>query len=99
MSFIQVTASELKNKASELQGLNSKYQSEIENLSSYHGALDSMWEGEAKDIFNSMFIKDRASLDRFKNAVDQYIQALLTIAERYELAEKKNITTASERRY
>ncbi|MDO4187436.1 MAG: WXG100 family type VII secretion target [Lachnospiraceae bacterium] len=99
MSFIQVTASELKNRASELQGLNSKFQSEIESLSTYQATLDTMWEGEAKDLFNSAFLKDRGNMDKFKSAIDMYIQALLVIAERYEEAEKKNISTASERRY
>lgn len=99
MSFIQVTASELKNKASELQGLNSKFQSEIENLTSYKNALDSMWEGDAKELFNSAFMKDRGNMDKFKSAIDQYTQALLVIAERYEEAEKRNMSTVTERKY
>ena len=33
----------------------------------------------------------------FKDAIEQYIQALLIISERYEEAEKKNLSVASTR--
>lgn len=99
MSFIQVTSSELRNRASELQGLNSKFQNEIENLVSCQNNLNSMWEGEAKEAFNSTFIKDKSTMDTFKGAIDQYVQALLVIAARYEEAEKKNVSVAATRNY
>ena len=73
MSFIQVTSSELRNRASELQ--------------------------EAKEAFNSAFIKDKSTMDAFKSAIDQYVQALLVIAARYEEAEKKNVSVAATRSY
>lgn len=99
MSFIQVTSTELRNSATELQGLNSKFQNEIENLMSCQSNLNTMWEGEAKEAFNSAFIKDKGNMDNFKTAIDQYIQALLTIAARYEEAEKRNVSVASTRSY
>lgn len=99
MSFIQVTATELRNKASELQGLNSRFQGEIENLVSHQSNLNTMWEGEAKEAFNNAFMRDKGNLDNFKNAIDQYIQSMLVIAERYEEAEKRNLSTASTRTY
>ena len=99
MSFLQVTAAELRNKASELQGLNSRFQGEIENLVANQSNLNTMWEGEAKEAFNNAFIRDKGNLDNFKGAIDQYIQALLVIAERYEEVEKRNLSTASTRTY
>lgn len=99
MSFIQVTSNELKSKASELQGLNSRFQTELENLMSHLNTLNSMWEGEAKETFNQAFAKDKSSMDRFKSAIDQYVQALNLIASKYEDAEKKNISTASTRTF
>lgn len=97
MSFIQVTAAELRNRATELQGLNSRLQTEIENLMSCQSNLNTMWEGEAKEAFNQAFMKDKGTMDSFKSAIDQYIQALLTIASRYEEAEKRNLNMASTR--
>ena len=69
MSFIQVTAEELRNRATQLQGLNAKFQSEIENLMSCQSNLNTMWEGEAKDAFNNAFMKDKGNMDNFKNAI------------------------------
>lgn len=97
MSYIQVTSEELKNKASELQGLNIRFQKEIENLSSYQTNLNTMWEGEAKEAFNQAFLKDRGNMDIFKNAIDQYVQALNVIASRYEETEKRNLSIATTR--
>lgn len=99
MSFIQVTADELRNKASELSGLNSRFRTEIENLVSLKEGLNSMWEGEAKEAFNQAFSRDKGNMDNFRNAIDQYIQALLVIASRYDEAEKRNINTASRGSY
>ena len=99
MSFIQVTSSELRNKAEQLQGLNSKLKSEIENLQAHQANLNTMWEGDAKEAFNNAFIRDKEKMDAFKTAIDQYIQAMLVIAGRYEEAEKKNISIASTRNY
>lgn len=97
MSFIQVTASELRNRATELKSLNSRFQTEIENLVSCQNNLNTMWEGEAKEAFNSAFSRDKGILENFKSAIDQYVQALLVIASRYEEAEKKNLSVASTR--
>lgn len=97
MSFIQVTAEELKNRASQLQGLNLKFQTEVENLMNCQNNLSSMWEGEAKDAFYQAFMRDKGSMDNFKDAINGYIQALNTIAARYEEAEKRNLSTASTR--
>lgn len=95
MSFIQVTAQELRNRASELQGLNSRLKVEIENLVNCQNNLNTMWEGEAKDAFNQTFIRNRGTMDNFKNAIDQYIEALIVVSQRYEEAENRNVSIAS----
>ena len=99
MAYIQVTSSELRTKAEELRGLNQRFTQEIENMLSHQNNLNSMWEGEAKEAFNQAFNQDKGKLDNFKNAIDAYIQALTTIAARYEDAEKKNFSIAGQRTY
>lgn len=97
MSFFQVTSSELKHRAEELRNLNQRFANEEEALSNYHNALNSMWEGETKEAFSREFIQDRAKMDLFKNAINQYIEALLVIASRYDEAESRNIAVAGAR--
>ncbi len=99
MSFFQVTASELRKKADILRGLNSRFKSGVDNLLSVEQALKTMWEGEANDVFHSVFIKDRDRMELFHEVIESFIEALLIIAAKYEEAEKRNTATASTRSY
>jgi len=99
MAFFQVTAAQLKEKAEELTGLNQKLVTETENLVSAENGLKASWEGEANEAFSREFQRDRVQLDNFTNAVNQYVEALLNIAQKYEEAENRNLSLASSRTY
>ncbi|HAG70330.1 MAG TPA: hypothetical protein DCL38_10230 [Lachnospiraceae bacterium] len=99
MSFIQVTASELRNRAEELKGLNNSFNTQTEALKNTEEALKTMWEGEANNAFHNAFLRDKGQMDSFKNAIDQYVNALLIIAAKYEEAEARNVATSSARAY
>ena len=89
---IQVTTATLKNKANE-------FKSQVENLKSAESSLNGMWEGEAKTAFHKAFTQDITQMHNFYNAIEQYVQKLDQIATAYEQAEKKNIATATTRKY
>lgn len=99
MSFYQVTSSELRNRAEEMRSLNSRFKSQEETLRSCETNLKTMWEGEANDTFHAAFTHDATQMDAFYDTVEQYIAAILEIAERYEIAERKNAEIASARNY
>ena len=99
MSFFQVTAAELKNKAEQLKGLNSRFKSGVETLNNTEQSLKTMWEGEANDTFHAAFLRDKGQMDQFHSVIEQFIEALLTIAAKYEAAENKNISIAATRTY
>ena len=99
MAFFQVTAAELRKKAEQLKGLNSRFRSGVDTLETAEQSLKAMWEGEANDSFHSAFTKDKRQMDRFHQVIELYIEALLIIAAKYEEAENKNIATASTRNY
>lgn len=99
MAYIQVTSNELRTKADELRGLNQRFSSEIENMTSHQNNLNTMWEGEAKEAFNQALNQDKGKLENFKNAIEAYIQALTVIAQRYDEAENKNLSIAGQRTY
>lgn len=99
MSFIQVTASELRKKAEELKGLNTRFQSQVETLETCEQALKAMWEGQANNTFHSAFVRDKGQMEGFHGAIEQYIAALIVIAAKYEEAEKRNTATAMTRSY
>lgn len=99
MGFIQVKASEMRKKAEELKGLNTRFKSQVESLTNCEQSLKTMWEGQANDKFHSAYIRDQGQMENFHGAIEQYIAALLIIAAKYEEAENKNTATASMRSY
>lgn len=99
MAMIQVTSVKLRNAAEELQNLNSQFKSKSQELQGKEQSLCQMWEGQAKDAFHNAFIKDSQQMDAFYRLINQYIQALLEIAQRYEQAEARNAQIALSRSY
>ncbi|MBS5522104.1 MAG: WXG100 family type VII secretion target [Clostridiales bacterium] len=99
MSQFQVTASELTRQAETLTQLNQNLQSQITVLENTEASLMGMWEGEAKNAFHNAFQNDKAKMQNFKTAIDQYVAALQNIAAKYAQAEAANVNTASTRNY
>lgn len=99
MGEIQVTSAALRSKAEEMNQLNESFRNEVNALTEEEGTLRSQFEGEASDAFHTAFQGDTAQMNRFYDAVAQYVQRLLQIAEAYEKAEQANVSTASARRH
>lgn len=99
MALINVTAAHLKAQAEELKQLNATFKSTVNELESTEAQLNSMWEGEANTAFHNAFSRDKIQMDNFYNAIEVYVNALLTIASKYQLAEGMNVETATTRNY
>ncbi|MCR5734004.1 MAG: WXG100 family type VII secretion target [Lachnospiraceae bacterium] len=99
MAFFQVTSSELRSRAEELRTLNGNFKAQTEALQNTEETLRTMWEGEANNTFHAAFVRDKGQMDGFKQTIDQYIEALLTIASKYDEAEARNVSLASNRTY
>lgn len=99
MAFFQVTSMELRNAAERISDLNSQFKERSLRLGEQEASLCSMWEGQAKDTFHQAFIRDRQQMDTFVQLINQYVQALLEIAVRYEQAENRNREIAAARSY
>lgn len=99
MAEIFVTPSELRSKAEELRQLNASFKTNVDELVSTEGSLNSMWEGQAHDAFHTAFENDKGQWDTFHSTIENYCIALENIATEYENAENKNAETASTRTY
>lgn len=99
MGYIQVTARELRNRAENLQNLNGQFQTKASELTEKETALCNMWEGAARDAFHQAYVRDKQQMDAFHQLINQYVQALLEIATRYEQAEARNSELAAARNY
>ncbi len=99
MGEIIVTSSTLRSKAEELNQLNEQFKSAVNSLTEEEGALRSQYEGDASDAFHTQFSNDTIQMNNFYNAIAQYVQKLIQIAEAYEKAEQANVATANARNY
>lgn len=99
MAMIQVTSQRLRGAAESLQNLNSQFKAKEEELTGKEQSLCQMWEGQAKTVFHTAFDRDKGQMEVFHGLINQYIQALLEIAARYEQAEAKNTEIAGSRNY
>lgn len=99
MAEIRVTSSELRNKAAELRQLNDQFKTAVGDMTTTENHLMGMWDGEAKEAFDSAYNNDVTQMDEFYKTIEKYCQALENNAEKYDSAEQKNLTTASSRSY
>lgn len=99
MSEIQVTSATLRSKSEELNQLNEQFKQAVSTLTEEEGTLRSQYEGEASDAFHAAFTKDITQMNNFYNAIAQYVQKLIQIADAYEKAEQANVATANTRKY
>ena len=99
MAEFSVTISQLQSKADELEQLNKTFDSMVKNLEETEGALNTMWEGEAKKGFHTAFTNDMIQLRNFYNAIIAYINALRLAIQKYIEAANKNVELAATRKY
>lgn len=99
MAEFRVDPQQLITQANELQQLNARYATVVDELESSEANLKGMWEGSANDAFHKAFINDKAQMDNFRTAIDDYVAKLLSIAAKYQKAESTNTQTANTRTY
>ena len=97
MAGFLVTASQLKAKAQELNNLNFQFKSQVETLNETENSLNGMWEGDARNAFHNAFQQDKAQFDNFYKVMQTYVEALQTIAAKYEMAEAQATEIATSR--
>lgn len=99
MSYFEVTSSEIRAKAGLLSDLNGQFRAKTGDLESKEQGVCSMWEGEAKSTFHQAFARDKSQMDVFSSLIDEYVGALLDIAQKYEEAERRAVELAASRSY
>lgn len=97
MSMFRVSSSELRQKAQQLEQMNTQFKQAVEALANQEQSLATMWEGEAQKAFRTAFNNDRQQFESFYNGIAKYIQALHDAAQQYDQAEAKNLSTAQTR--
>lgn len=91
MSFYQIDSRQLRSKRDELIGLSRRFVQAKEELCARESALKSMWEGAANDSFHALFMKNAGQMDAFIEVVNQYMNVIESVADRYDMAEMRNL--------
>ncbi len=99
MSKFSLTAQEIQNAISQLSANNGEFKSRVAELLSLQQELNGQWQGDANTAFTAAFNSDKGQWDSFAQLMDQYIEALQSIKQAYEVAEATNVSTASSRTY
>ncbi len=99
MAELLTNSADLRQKASTLAELNAQFKAQVNQLESTEQTLIGMWDGDAKQSFDSAFKSDKIQMDNFYNAIQQYVQVLEQIAANYDTAEATNVSTANTRKY
>lgn len=94
---ITVNTGTLKSRSQELKSLNNSLKTQLGELKATEQFLNSMWDGEAKNAFHTVFGKDMEQMNHFYTAIEQYITRLNVIVTKYEAAEQRNVSTANTR--
>ncbi|MCR5688180.1 MAG: WXG100 family type VII secretion target [Lachnospiraceae bacterium] len=90
MSFYQVDSVRLRGKKDELTALLQKFRQEKDILCSKELSLRSMWEGAANDSFHEQFMRNAGQMDSFIEVISRYLEVIGYIADRYDMAERRN---------
>ncbi|MBR3366881.1 MAG: WXG100 family type VII secretion target [Lachnospiraceae bacterium] len=93
-----VTPAKLVEAAENLNSLNNKFRTEVQNMQQREQALNSMWEGAARDAFHNTFATDMQKYDSFYNGIVQFAQKLNEAATAYAKAENTSVGIARSRR-
>lgn len=99
MSAIVVTPATLRSQSEALRTTNARFKSAIAELEASEGTLNSMWEGDANRAFHTAFNNDKTQMTNFYTLIEQYCDALVNIAQKYDQAENTNRDTATTRVY
>lgn len=99
MANIQLTFSQMRQKADELERKNKELRAEASQMQSHQQRLTQSWDGEANDAFDKAFRSDMIQFANFSRLIDDYIRVLRTAISEYEKAELANKQLASDRSY
>lgn len=97
-SKIRVTTQELRNKANELESLNTAFRSDVMGLRDDEMQLAQSYEGDAQKQFHIQFTNDMEKFDRFYQTIQQFIQQLRADADNYDKTEAMNVSIAATRK-
>ena len=83
MASMEITPSMMNQVAMDIRTKIDEWRSTVKQIYQLQAELDAMWEGNASDEFNRQFQEDQPKFDNLARMMDEYHQAIVTIADNY----------------
>lgn len=83
MASMEITPSMMNQVAMDIRTKIDEWRSTVKQIYQLQVELDAMWEGNASDEFNRQFQEDQPKFDNLARMMDEYQQAIVTIADNY----------------
>ncbi len=99
MATFYVNWQELQNKASELEGFNTKLKAECEAYKQNADSLKASFEGDVATDFYTEAQKHLEQMNLFVDLVSKYVQAMRTMAENAKKREAEAQAVVSNKNY
>lgn len=86
-NLINVIPEQMRQAANTTEGYINDWRETVQSIYALVQELDAMWDGLANTEFNLNFEQDHPLYDRLDNLMQEYKQALVQAAQRYDDAE------------
>jgi len=83
MANMEITPSMMNQVASDIKNKIEEWRSAVKQIYQLQAELDAMWDGVAIEEFKRMFAEDQPKYEKLARMMDEYQEALVTMANNY----------------
>lgn len=83
MASMEITPGMMNQVAADIKVKISEWRNAVKQIYQLQAELDAMWEGAAIEEFKKMFLEDQPKYERLAAMMDEYQEALITMANNY----------------
>ena len=83
MASMEITPSMMNQIAMDIRTKIDEWRSNVKQIYQLQAELDAMWEGNASDEFSRQFQEDQPKFENLARMMDEYQQAIISIADNY----------------
>ena len=83
MASMEITPSMMTQVAADIKTKIEQWRAAVKQIYQLQAELDAMWDGAAIEEFKRMFAEDHPKYERLARMMDEYQEALVTMANNY----------------
>lgn len=95
MSTTEISMSQVGKATGEIDELINSWKKEMDSISELNDTLMTMWQGDAKEKYRSVWSEDMEKFSRLMTFMNQYNTALKEIVNEYSAGEDEAVNIVS----